>query len=66
MTAIKKAENVANGGTTPDDRTTLYAEDWNNLANKANQFSPVNFWRNLLVYSGFVNQRPSRNSNWNL
>ena len=65
MTVLKKAENVAGGGTTPTDRTTLYAQDWNNLVIKANQFSPLEFWRNVLVYAGFVTQTSSDNYAWN-
>jgi len=64
MTAIKKAQNATPGGTTPADETTLYAEDWNSLVSKVQSFNPIVFWRQLLVYSGFVIQTSATDNNW--
>ena len=64
MTLIKKAANAAGGGNTPSDETTLYAEDWNALVYKANQFSPLNFWRTLLVYNGLLTRTSAADNQW--
>ena len=64
MTSLKKAQNVPGGGTTPTDQTTLYAEDWNNLVNKANQFSPIEFWRRLFVYNGLLTRTSAADNSW--
>ena len=61
---MKKAQNAPNAGTNLADPTTLYAEDWNALSLQARQFSPLDFWRSVLVYQNKFERVSLNNNAW--
>ena len=68
MTTIKKAVNLPGGGTTPLDVNTLYAEDWNALAELAVSNSYLtnlrNLIRNITAYTPWLSTVTPSNNTW--